>query len=1004
MAGQQKIRYSRFVAFFFILLFIAGCSKQAEPQKISSIDQLNDSRYVIGGMTGTASLKEGRNKLPKAQFIEINELADMLTALKAEKIDAVVYDRPPLEYASVSNNRLRILSENAGIGHIAIAAPFKNAELVTQVNEYLRQYKKDGTAREMYNRWINSKDPEMPDLRESEKAVETIMIGIDCQNPPMTFIGKDHQLNGFDVELSKRIAIFLNKKCELKIMDYKALFPAIQSGKIDLAVASLDKTPERSESMLFTDDYIDSPAAVMILDKNYKEPEKAVITSIKDLTGKRAASLTGSSFKVLTEPLADGIDYIFFNDNVSSVQALLSDKADAVLFDEPVAKLMAARFPGTQIACVYAQDNYGFAFRKGSPLCQRANSVIQKMKESGELDRLAQKWCGVDDPQKALENWTHNKNFTGKAGVLRFGVDPVMEPMVYIGPEGTPIGLDVELVRRIAYDLNMKFETVTMGFGSLIEALTAEKADVVGGAMSITDERKKQVDFSDIYYNGGLTVLSKKTKAKPVYGINEFSQLKGKKIGVLTGTTTDHLAKTHFPDSTPVYTNSFNDLVVSLKTGKIPAFLMEEPQARFLLPTMPDLDILKDQNSQQDRISFDDYAFVFSKKETDLCGQFSAEILKMKKNGLLASLQKKWFSGSENDRTLPILTKKSDRGTLKYAVVPQFEPFVYLQNGQITGYEIETAERAANELGYRLEPVIMDWGGYLEAIASGKVQMGIGCTTVTEERKKKVLFSEPTYQGGVAVIVMKGDEKAGSDHAQTNFLQNLKESFNRTFIKENRWKLILHGLEVTVIITVLAAVLGTALAFLVCFFRRSGNCFFRLPAKCFISLMQGMPMLVILMILYYIVFAKCDINAVLVATIGFALNFAAYAGEMMRTGVEGIDKGLIEAARALGLGKVTIFRKIIFPLAARRILPVYKGEFINMLKMTSIVGYIAIQDLTKMSDIIRSRTYEAFFPLIATAAIYFLVAHLLASFLTGLEFKLNPFNRRKTIKKGESVQ
>lgn len=85
---------------------------------------------------------------------------------------------------------------------------------------------------------------------------------------------------------------------------------------------------------------------------------------------------------------------------------------------------------------------------------------------------------------------------------------------------------------------------------------------------------------------------------------------------------------------------------------------------------------------------------------------------------------------------------------------------------------------------------------------------------------------------------------------------------------------------------------------------------------------------------------------------------------------------------------------MILPQLLRRVLPVYKGEFISMLKMTSIVGYIAIQDLTKMSDLIRSRTYEAFFPLIATAVIYFLIAHLLASWLSLLEFRLDPRKRR----------
>ncbi|MDD3588300.1 MAG: amino acid ABC transporter permease, partial [Thermoguttaceae bacterium] len=232
-----------------------------------------------------------------------------------------------------------------------------------------------------------------------------------------------------------------------------------------------------------------------------------------------------------------------------------------------------------------------------------------------------------------------------------------------------------------------------------------------------------------------------------------------------------------------------------------------------------------------------------------------------------------------------------------------------------------------------------------------------------------------------------------------NICKELSASFDRTFLRESRWKLIWQGLKVTVLISVLSAILGTVLAFPVCALRRSKNRLWRSLGRVYISLMQGTPILVILMILYYVVFAKTDINAVLVAVIGFGLNFSAYVSEMLRTGIEGIPKGQSEAALALGFSRFAVFRHVILPQAIRRILPVYRGEFINVLKTTSVVGYIAIQDLTKMSDIIRSRTYEAFFPLITTAIIYFVIAWLFASGLTFLEYKLDP-NSRKRIRKG----
>jgi len=131
--------------------------------------------------------------------------------------------------------------------------------------------------------------------------------------------------------------------------------------------------------------------------------------------------------------------------------------------------------------------------------------------------------------------------------------------------------------------------------------------------------------------------------------------------------------------------------------------------------------------------------------------------------------------------------------------------------------------------------------------------------------------------------------------------------------------------------------------------------------------------------------------------VGFSINFAAYVSEMMRTGIEAVDKGQHEAA-ALGFNRLQVFTRITFPQAARHVLPVFKGEFVSMVKMTSVVGYIAIQDLTKMSDLIRSRTYEAFFPLIATALIYFSVAYALTHLFSLVEARVDPKRRKRAVK------
>ncbi len=169
-------------------------------------------------------------------------------------------------------------------------------------------------------------------------------------------------------------------------------------------------------------------------------------------------------------------------------------------------------------------------------------------------------------------------------------------------------------------------------------------------------------------------------------------------------------------------------------------------------------------------------------------------------------------------------------------------------------------------------------------------------------------------------------------------------------------------------------------------------------AQVYIRLVQGIPIVLLLMILYYILFAQVNIDPVLIAVVGFSLNFSAYAAEIFRTAIDATDKGQLEAAYALGFSQYAGFFKVTLPQAMLHILPIYKGEFVSMVKMTSVVGYIAIQDLTKMSDIIRSRTFDAFFPLFATAFIYFVLTYLFIYLMGRVEIQIDPKRRKRMIK------
>jgi polar amino acid transport system substrate-binding protein len=208
-------------------------------------------------------------------------------------------------------------------------------------------------------------------------------------------------------------------------------------------------------------------------------------------------------------------------------------------------------------------------------------------------------------------------------------------------------------------------------------------------------------------------------------------------------------------------------------------------------------------------------------------------------------------------------------------------------------------------------------------------------------------------------------------------IESVVESFYNNLIAEDRYRMILDGLQVTLLITLCAALLGTLLGGLICWMRMNRRLWLQQVAKAYLGLMYGMPVLVLLMLMYYVVMAPMDATGIVVAIVTLAMNMSAYISEILRTAIQRIDRGQTEAGLALGFTGRQTFFKIVLPQVIKSIMPVYQGEIVCLLKETSIVGFIAVADMTRACDLIRSRTFDAFFPLIVTAIIYFLMTRLI---------------------------
>ena len=226
------------------------------------------------------------------------------------------------------------------------------------------------------------------------------------------------------------------------------------------------------------------------------------------------------------------------------------------------------------------------------------------------------------------------------------------------------------------------------------------------------------------------------------------------------------------------------------------------------------------------------------------------------------------------------------------------------------------------------------------------------------------------------------------------FFRNIVDSFYQSVIYDNRYKFILEGLFNTVVIAFFAVIIGIIIGIIVALIRNNydrngkmkiGNSI----AKTYVNVIRGTPVILQLMIIYYVIFKSVDVSIILVGILAFGINSGAYVSEIIRAGINSISKGQTEAGYSLGLRYGQVMQYIVLPQAVRNILPALGNEFITLLKETSVGAYIGIIELTKASDIIASRTYDYFFPLLIIAIIYLIMTLGLSKLVNMMEVKLS---------------
>ena len=953
-----------------------------------SVSDYNGKR--IGVLVGPLMEDTAKEFFPDSEYLLFDSYPDCATALLSGRIDAFLGDEPGMKSLHAEQPEIDYIHESLTENNYSFAFRKddpESAALLSEFNAFLARCCADGTMDELDDIWFGvdeaKKVVDMSDLTGENGKIRVVTTSTDM---PWSYI-KDGMNVGYDIDLVVRFCRARGYALELGDVDFAGRIPAIQSGKYDFTT-DMNVTPERMEQVLFSDPTSHGGIVLAV-----KASDLAAADAKKDMSNAVIAVFTGSNFPdILAEYLPEAkLEY--FNTTADELSALKSGKIDAIALDEPVARSVQATDGAvTLYSELYGSFDFAYIFTKnenGAALESEVSAFIRALKADGTLETLQEKWFDNGDP--AAVDSPDYRELPDVNGTIRMVVG-LYQPFV-LTANGRYTGYEVEIMTLFCREHGYALQITDVNSDAILASVQTGKADIGCGCLSVTEERKESLYFSEPDYSGGLALVVLKDNAVGG-GYQSVDELEGKRIGVVTGSIHDGLITKRLSNVEIVYFAELSDLPVALEAGRIDAFTCPESTAMLMRNEHEGLRWL-DEHLVDAPLGF---AFAKTDEGKDLNRRFSEFILASKENGVIDQLRGKWFGSDESVKTMDDYHALPDtNGILTLATAGTQVPFTYVKDNMIVGYEIELAALFCAENGYGLHIEQMNFDGLIAAVQTGKCDFACSCLAMTDERKESVDFSESHYKESVVVVV----SNVKPAEAEKGFFASIGESFEKTFIRENRWQLFLEGIGTTMLITVLSIIFGTLLGFAVFMLCRNGNPAANLITRFFVWLVQGMPVVVLLMILYYVIFGKVAISGAAVSVVGFTLVFGSAVYAMLLSGVGAIDHGQLEAAYALGYTNRRAFFRIILPQALPHFMPAYKGEITALIKATAVVGYVAVQDLTKMGDIVRSRTYEAFFPLIAVAVIYFGLAAILTFIVKRIEIRIDPRRRsKKQIMKG----
>ena len=964
-----------------VLFLTTACGGGKERKKVQTLEDMKHARIgVLMGSTHDAWLS---TNYPDADISRIEVQTDILVALENGKIDAAMTDELPYRINHAPSGKYRVVGTNFSEA-LGIVFSLNNVELRNRFNEFLATIRTDGTYDGIHSKWFDDYQNSHIPVWEDTPTGKPLKVGITGTSEGFAIV-RDGKASGFDVELIELFARSIGRPIEFSFYNLGGLIASVISGKSDMIASGITITEERKQQMAFSDPYYYSNAITIVMagedtGKESKQHPSRQFASMADASHARIGVLMSS------------IQDIYVTEHYPQAEVMRIDMSPDLVMALKSQQVDIAVLPGPEIPQILRQNSdigvldddiyrgeLGIGFRDAA-MRDRFNKFLTGTRTDGLYSEMIDRWLTGNEPE-TMPDLPHQ---SAKKPIV-VGTTAQSPPFSYV-KNGENYGLDIELLMRFAATEGRSVKYEVMSFGALIPALMTGRVDVIANCIMITPERSKEVLFSDPYYATASTVIAlKKNLASQTLAtaMHDGSDLATANVGAMTGTMGEIYIEQNHPKAKVFSFDDVNDAIAALRAHKIEYVITAYTTALIAARKNTDLALLPHKYVE------DPSAIAVGKSNPKLLDQINEVLDRFQANGMLEEIISHWIDESATDYTVVDVPRVTIGQPIRVAVAANREPMCFVRNNWITGLDIELIERIAYELGRPLVFLDMKFSALISALESGRADIIISNYMITEERAQKVNFSKAYFTNPQVLLTNKKQEEVLHSEEDNTWLSQIKESFYNNLVQENRWKLILDGLRATLIITFFSIILGTIVGGAICALRMNRNKWLQGFAKAYITVMRGTPILVLLMIFFYVIFASTGMNAITVAIITFALNMAAYSSEMFRTSIESVDPGQKEAGIAMGFTRFKTFIYIILPQAVRNIIPVYKGEVISLLKTTSIVGYIAVVDLTKASDIIRSRTFDAFFPLIVVAIIYFMLAWLLGLCLDYINHKVS---------------